>query len=95
MAVLLGVELLLTALAIGAAALEQPALAVMAGTAAVTLAGEIVRRFLTPPAALTPPATERQAGPVRAETDQVASTDVGDAPDLGRGAGGPARGRSG
>ncbi|AVT31760.1 MULTISPECIES: hypothetical protein [unclassified Plantactinospora] len=46
--VLLGVEALLIVLSVCAAVLEQTALAVMAGTAAVTLAGEIVRRYLTP-----------------------------------------------
>ncbi|MFY1691331.1 hypothetical protein [Plantactinospora sp. WMMB782] len=46
---LLGTELLLISLSICAAVLDQSALAVMAGTAAVTLAGEIVRRYLTPP----------------------------------------------
>ncbi|MEO3924373.1 hypothetical protein ABGB07_11005 [Micromonosporaceae bacterium B7E4] len=48
--VLLGVELLLISLSICAAVLDQSALAIMAGTAAITLAGEIVRRYLTPPA---------------------------------------------
>jgi hypothetical protein len=50
--VLLGVELLLVGFSICAAVLDQSALAVMAGTASITLAGEIARRFLTSP---TPP----------------------------------------
>lgn len=47
--VLLGTELLLVAFSIGSAVLQQPALAIMAGTASITLAGEIVRRFPLPP----------------------------------------------
>ncbi|MDG4828996.1 hypothetical protein O7627_06700 [Solwaraspora sp. WMMD1047] len=45
--VLLGTESLLIAFSVGSAMMGQSALAVMAGTAAITLAGEIVRRFLT------------------------------------------------
>jgi hypothetical protein len=44
--VLLAVVVLLLAFAIGAGLLHQTALELMAGTAGVTLAGEIVRRYL-------------------------------------------------
>ncbi|MBE1488416.1 hypothetical protein [Plantactinospora soyae] len=64
--VLLGIELLLVGLSIGAALLDQSAVAIMAGTAAITLAGEIVRRLLTtPPGEPANPGDMETAGPTR------------------------------
>jgi hypothetical protein len=45
--VLLGVVVVLLGFAIGAGLLHQTALELMAGTAGVTLAGEIARRYLS------------------------------------------------
>ncbi|MFC6021953.1 hypothetical protein ACFP2T_38050 [Plantactinospora solaniradicis] len=64
--VLLGVELLLVGLSIGAAVLDQSTLALMAGTAAITLAGEVVRRLLTERQILPAESTdEESAAPTR------------------------------
>ncbi|WFE20432.1 hypothetical protein O7621_21385 [Solwaraspora sp. WMMD937] len=57
MALLLGIELLLVGFSIGAVLLDQTALAAMAGTASITLAGDIVRRILS-----TAPERDGRAG---------------------------------
>ncbi|MBF9131749.1 hypothetical protein I0C86_22690 [Plantactinospora sp. S1510] len=58
---LLGVELLLVGLSIGAAVLDQSTLALLAGTATVTLAGEVVRRLLTMPSDEAAPAPDEES----------------------------------
>lgn len=68
--VLLGVELLLVGLSIGAAVLDQPALALMAGTATITLAGEVVRRLLTTPGEAAPATDDLPTTPNR-PTDPI------------------------
>jgi hypothetical protein len=66
--VLLGVELLLVGLSIGAAVLNQSTLALMAGTTAITLAGEVVRRLLTiPPGEPATPTDGEFAAPTERE----------------------------
>jgi hypothetical protein len=65
-AILLALELLLMGFALVAAVLAQPGLAGIAGTACISLAGQIARRLLGPPA--TPAGSAASPGRLRKST---------------------------